>query len=312
MVIHVVQKGETVSSIAGKYGVSPQLLAEDNAVPPDGSLAVGQTLVIRIPKEVHTVKAGESLFSIAAAYGVPVRRIWQNNWGLGGGNTLYPGQTLVISYTDERLGSASANGYAYPFINRDLLRAEVPYLTYLTPFTYGITAQGNLLPLDDEELLSIAWEHGTRPVMHLSSFTENNRFDTDRAAMVLKDTAVQDKLIVEIQQNIQRKGFVGLDVDFEFLPADLADAYAAFLARCRRQLSAQGYFVWAALAPKTSADQPGLLYQGHDYAKVGAAVDAVLLMTYEWGYTYKRTGCWSFHRQGANKTTGFQKRRLFS
>ena len=42
----------------------------------------------------------------------------------------------------------------------------------------------------------------------------------------------------------------------------------------------------AALAPKTRADQPGLLYEGHDYAAVGAAADAVLLMTYEWGYTY--------------------------
>ena len=30
----------------------------------------------------------------------------------------------------------------------------------------------------------------------------------------------------------------------------------------------------------------GSLYEGHDYAAVGAAVDAVLLMTYEWGYTY--------------------------
>ena len=83
-----------------------------------------------------------------------------------------------------------------------------------------------------------------------------------------------------------RKGFAGLDVDFEYLPGTLADAYAAFLGRLRRLLGAQGWFVWAALAPKTSAGQPGLLYEGHNYAKVGAAVDAVLLMTYEWGYTY--------------------------
>ena len=41
-----------------------------------------------------------------------------------------------------------------------------------------------------------------------------------------------------------------------------------------------------ALAPKTSAGQRGLLYEGHDYAALGSAVDAALLMTYEWGYTY--------------------------
>jgi len=38
--------------------------------------------------------------------------------------------------------------------------------------------------------------------------------------------------------------------------------------------------LWAALAPKTNTRQRGLLYEGHDYAAVSAAVDGVLLMTY--------------------------------
>ena len=42
----------------------------------------------------------------------------------------------------------------------------------------------------------------------------------------------------------------------------------------------------AAVAPKTSDTQSGVLYEGHDYAAIGKAVDQVLLMTYEWGYTY--------------------------
>ena len=40
-----------------------------------------------------------------------------------------------------------------------------------------------------------------------------------------------------------------------------------------------------ALAPKTSTDQPGLLYEAHDYKRLGQVANAVLLMTYEWGYT---------------------------
>ena len=286
MTVHVVQKGESVASVAALYGVNPGRLAADNAVPDNGSLAVGQTLVVRFPQQLHTVKAGDTLVSVAAAYGITARRLWQNNWSLGGGSALTPGQELVIAYDDKVLSSAAANGYAYPFISRGLLNAEAPFLTYLTPFTYGITAQGGLLPLDDQDLIAAAREHGTQPVMHLSSFTENERFDTDRAARVLQSGELQNQLIAEVRKNMQAKGFVGLDVDFEFLSADLADAYAAFLANCRRQLSPLGYFVWAALAPKTSADQPGLLYEGHNYAKIGEATDGVLLMTYEWGYTY--------------------------
>lgn len=285
MTIHVVKSGETVTSIAAQYGVEARRLAADNDVPDDGALAVGQTLVVRFPEIVHVIRPGETLFSLAAAYGTTVRRLWQNNWPLGGGTDLRAGETLVISYFGQTLGSALFSGYAYPYIGEDLLAAELPYLSYLAPFTYGITASGDLLPLADDALLSAARQRGVRPVMHLSTLTEDGQFDTERGALVLTDEAVQDQLIREIQQTLRFRGYAGLDVDFEYLPGTLASAYAAFLSRLHRLLNSQGFFLWAALAPKTSAQQRGLLYEGHDYAAVGAAVDAVLLMTYEWGYT---------------------------
>ena len=40
------------------------------------------------------------------------------------------------------------------------------------------------------------------------------------------------------------------------------------------------------LAPKSSDAQKGLLYESHDYRAIGDIADSVLLMTYEWGYTY--------------------------
>ena len=286
MTIHVVQAGESVGSIAMHYGVDPVRLAADNAVPADGALAVGQTLVVRFPRQVHAVQPGETLTSIAAAYGTSVRQLWRNNWPLGGMEDLSPGQVLVISYWDERLGTASFNGYAYPYIDPALLSAQLPYVTYLTPFTYGITAGGGLLPLEDDAMLSAARQRGTAPVMHLSTLTESGQFDTQRAEVVLTDFEVQDRLVSEVLQTVLRKGFAGLDVDFEYLPGELAEAYAAFLSRLQRLLHSRGLFVWAALAPKTSASQPGLLYEGHNYAAVGTATDGVLLMTYEWGYIY--------------------------
>ena len=286
MTIHVVQPGESVASIAAYYGVDPARLASDNTVPASGALAVGQTLVVRFPRQVHAVRPGETLTSIAREYGTTVRALWRNNWFLGGSETLLPGQPLVISYFDEKLGTAAFNGYAYPFIEPSLLAQQLPYLTYLTPFTDGITASGDLLPLEDDALLAAARQRGTRPVMHLSTLTESGQFDTQRAEQVLTDQAVQDRLVDQVLQTVRVRGYVGVDVDFEYLPGQLAAAYAAFLSRLRRLLHAQGAFLWTALAPKTSAGQRGLLYEGHDYAAIGAASDGVLIMAYEWGYTY--------------------------
>lgn len=285
MTIHVVQPGETVTSIAAGYGVDPVRLAADNSVDRD-QLAVGQTLVVRFPRRVHAVQPGETLYSIAQSYGVSLRQLWRNNWSLGGSAALQPGQELVISYLDAKIGAALLNGYAYPFIDGTLLSGQLPYLTGLAPFTYGITADGGLLPLADEALISAARQHGTAPVMHLSTQTESGQFSTERAEAVLSDETMQAKLIRQVIETIQAKGFAGLDVDFEYLPGSLSGAYAAFLTRLRQILRPLGRFLWVALAPKTSAGQRGLLYEGHDYAALGRAMDAALLMTYEWGYTY--------------------------
>lgn len=285
MMIHVVRSGETVASIAAYYGVDPARLAADNAVPSGGALAVGQTLVVRFPRQVHAVRPGDTLSSIANVYGVTVRQLWRNNWQLGGGTALVPGQDLVVSYFDQKLGAAAFNGYAYPYIDNGLLAAQLPYLTYLAPFTYGLTASGGLLPLEDDAMLSAARQRGVQPVMHLSTLTGSGQFDVRLAELVLTDAPLQGQLVEEVLRTLLQKGYGGLDVDFEYLPGYLAQAYADFLARLQRLLHAQGRFLWAALAPKTSATQPGLLYEGHDYAAVSAAVDSVLLMTYEWGYT---------------------------
>ena len=50
---------------------------------------------------------------------------------------------LAIDYADEALlGTLGVNAYAYPYIGGELLDSVLPYLTYLTPFTYGITPAG--------------------------------------------------------------------------------------------------------------------------------------------------------------------------
>ena len=182
----------------------------------------------------------------------------------------------------------SVNGYAYPFIDPALLQSTVPYLTYLTPFTYGFTPDGTLVELDDEALLAAARQGGAAPLMHLSTLTEEGGFSNELAHLALTQPAVQDTLVDNLEAMLVQKGYRGLDVDFEYVYAEDAGAYAAFLGRLTERLNPLGYPVIAALAPKIAADQPGTLYEGHDVAAIGAAVNQVLLMTYEWGYTYSQ------------------------
>ncbi len=286
MEIYVVRPGDTLYSVALSFGVSMARLQEDNQLPNPARLVVGQTLVIQYPKTVHTVRPGESLSSIAAAYGATVRQLLRNNPGLGGLPDLVPGQNLVIDFQQKREGALAVSGYAYPEIEEELLRSTLPYLTQIAPFTYGITAQGDLVPLRDEEILEAALAMGVLPLLHLSTLTEEGVFSNETAHAVLTDPQAQDRLVGQLMDTIARKGYRGLDIDFEFVYASDAPAYAAFVARMRALLFPLGLPVIVALAPKTSADQRGDLYEGHNYALLSQAADFVLLMTYEWGYTY--------------------------
>ena len=286
MLIHIVRSGDTLYSIAARYGVDPTLLRTDNGINEDGALAVGQSLVIQTVRTFHVVQRGETLDSIAAQYGLTVRALRRNNYWLAGEDRIEPGQTLVIAYDNRLLGTIVTNGYAYPYIQRRALASALPYMSYLTPFTYGLNATGGLLPLNDTMLLSESLRLGAAPLMHLSSLTENGNFSSQRAADLLADDAAQSVLIEDIIATMGEKGYRGLDVDFEFIPAARREDYAQFIQKLHDRLSPLGYPVLVALAPKTSSDQPGLLYEAHDYALLSAAADYVLLMTYEWGYTY--------------------------
>lgn len=236
--------------------------------------------------EIYVVQPGDTLTTIAENFGVSVAQLSATN-GIAREEPLVVGQTVVITFpTDAPTYTASVYGYAYPFINIPLLRDVLPFNTYLVPFTYGITQTGGLVDLNDEALLALAREYGSAPLMHLSTLTEEGGFDSALADIVLNDPTARANLIENVVATIDEKGYVGLDIDFEYVPARNAQAYADFVAELREILNAEGKIVIVALAPKTSATQRGLLYEGHDYALLGAAADYVLLMTYEWGYTY--------------------------
>ena len=156
----------------------------------------------------------------------------------------------------------------------------------MAAFSYGFTEDGNLINLEDANLIIPATEAGVRPMMVLTPLDADGNFNDNIAIRVFENPDAQQNLIDNIEANIKNKNMGGVDFDFEYLAADYADDYVELVGRTRGRLRPQGYLTTVALAPKVSTDQPGLLYQGHDYAGMGQAADYCLLMTYEWGYTY--------------------------
>ncbi len=239
--------------------------------------------------QIYVVKKNDTLDKIAAAFMVSAEDIAYDNQ-IAAPYPLAVGQALLIPTEDEIAPKRKVrvNGYAYPYIRTDVLTETLPYLTTLSVFSYGFTANGNLIPpkTDDSRMIQEAWTQGTAPILVLTPFDQTGMFNNYLISEITHNMTAQQTLIDEMLLLMEEKGFAGIDLDFEYILPEDRIPYAEFVANVRAQAAPKGYPVSVALAPKTSANQRGLLYEGKDYKLLGAAADSVLLMTYEWGYTY--------------------------
>lgn len=235
---------------------------------------------------IYVVKSGDTIFSIAEQYGIPAEEIISYNQ-LSNPEQLVVGQTILVP-TGENIADRelAVNGYMYPYIETETLTKTVPYLTFGTVFTYGFTPEGELIPIPDERVIGIMKSGNTAPILLLSTLTKEGGFSNSLAHSIFINLEAQDKLIENLINTMESKGYYGLDIDFEYVLQEDREAYGNFVERVTKAMHQAGYKVMVALAPKTSADQPGLLYESHDYGRLGGIADWVLLMTYEWGYTY--------------------------
>lgn len=286
MIIHIVKQNDTIYSIANFYGTLPSLIIEINDLSDLPYLVIGQALLILIPDETHTVQRGETLESIANMHGTNVIKLLQKNPALINNNTLYEGQKIVISYKDEQNKKLDIYSFVYPYVSKSILRTSLPYVTRCAVFGYGIRPDGSLIEIDDQPIINLCYEYKTAPVMLLTSLSEDGNFDSGVASRMFNDITLQNRVIQNMLRIMKTKGYLGADIDFEYINSEDREAYIGFVRNVTNQMNQNGFKVNIDLAPKTSSTQPGTLYEGHDYAALGAAANTVLLMTYEWGYTY--------------------------
>lgn len=284
MEIYVVKSGDTLYNIARRFSVSMDDLIYANQLQNPAVLAVGQALVIPVSEVRHTVSRGESLYSIARSYGVSVEALRRANPQIGSSDRIYPGQTLVIPLGTENLGRIIVDGYASN-IPDDTLRQSLPSLTFLSPFSYNASGNGSITPSFRVDV-SMAAKYDTAALMVVTNLKESGGFSSDAAHQLLTDQVSQDNFLSNILATLRLGGYYGLSLDFEYVYPFDRGSFNQFLRRLADTLHDNGYILVSALAPKLSANQSGFLYAAHDYAFHGKTSDYVVLMTYEWGYTY--------------------------
>lgn len=284
MIIYVTRPGDSLYSAAEKFDVPLSRMIADNNAEDLLFLPVGLALIINNDVRNYTVRPGQSLYSIARSFGITPEEILEINPQIESPENIRPGDVIKIPMQVEKLGSIYVNGYAYTSIVPQTLMRVLPSLTYIAPFSYETGADGSLSSLPDGFMIETALRSGVKPVMTLTNITPDGNFDGEILNSLVRENS--ETFFENVLNVLQEKNYYGVNIDFEYIPGGLREEYNRFIENFVEILHENGYTAAAALAPKTRSDQPGVLYEGHDYAAVGAAVDKAILMTYEWGYTY--------------------------
>ncbi|HCI56702.1 MAG TPA: hypothetical protein DEW74_01105 [Opitutae bacterium] len=115
--IHVVCKGDTLTSIARRYQVSVAQLMQENHLTDKNRIYVGQQLVIpggatassAVSGSDYCVQKGDTLTSIARRYQVSVAQLMQENH-LTDKNRIYVGQRLKVNGASSVVAPSAGNG----------------------------------------------------------------------------------------------------------------------------------------------------------------------------------------------------------
>lgn len=284
MEIYVVQPGDTINSIADQFGVTIDELIKENELISPFDLTVGQTIVIAYPKQVHIVQVGDTLMSIAATYGVSVMQLLRNNPTLAGKPSVTPGETLIISY--HTIGSLITNGLSYAFIEENNLRKTLPNLTFLTVYNYRITANGEITTYyDDERIIRLSKEYGTIPLMMVTTLSLQGEPDLELAYRILLNEAYQEQLIDNMLKIVKDRGYLGINLLFNYMNETNQKLYHDFTARAANRIHEEGYLLFVTFNlhnPYSNEIAVDII----DYSLINWFADGLIFLELIWGVNY--------------------------
>lgn len=284
MIIHIVQPDETIDSIANYYDVNKERLIFDNDITNVDKLVVGQTIVIVYPKEVYTVKAGDTISSIATMYNITELTLVRNNSFLLDRDVIVD-EELVITYQDEKISDIYTNGYAYPYINKNVLRKNLLYLTYLSIYSYSLNPDGTLTEIDDMEAISLAKSFGVAPVMIISGESADETRNLDFISDLINNAEIMQQIIERVVEIAREKGYYAVNIDIPYIGMEDRQVFIDLLKRFADRIHNFNIKLFVTITPNSFGDQNADGYLSIDYETLGSIADELILLSYSWGNT---------------------------
>lgn len=285
MIIYVVQEGDTITSIADKFGVSETRLIQENGITFPNELVIGQTIVITYPENTYIVKEGDSLSSIASEHGISIMQLYRNNSYLWNREYIFPGEMLVISY--ESKATITTNAYVFPYIDMNNLKRSLPYLTFLSILNYKTLEGGAIESFYDEtELIKSAKQFGVVPLMLITSVTFRGERNPEMVQEILLNPDYQVNHAQNMLKVLKEKGYYGLNITITYLDKENEILYLNYLKQLSSILLKEGFPVFITIDPNFEIEEGQTVFEKVDYADYNELIEGAYIMRFFWGTQY--------------------------
>lgn len=196
-------------------------------------------------------------------------------------STVLPEREIVVYYVGPEGAIPSSES---------VLRSEAGQLSYITGFWYQIDARNpaRLVPMANSpedairQAVALAHESGVK----VEALFHNLLYGSSSVSQAVIGQLMADKqLAAELAENLAglaaRMEFDGINIDIEFVPPASRQPFTEFVQLIAQRLRREDLRVSISVPAKTSDDPLNGWAGGYDYPALGAAVDRVLLMTYD-------------------------------
>lgn len=282
MEIYVVQIGDTIDSIATKYGVSAVRLMIDNGLSNYDNLVPGQSIIILYPNQTYTVQEGDTINSIMNEFGISLMQLLRNNPFLANREFIFPGETLVISYNPSK--DLTTNGFVYPYVNIDVLKRTLPYLTFLSVFNYRVSEKGEIITyINDAEIIQLAKAYGTVPLLMISALSTLGEPNPEVVNEVLNNEEYQENLINNIYNIILSAGYLGINIVVSYINIENQNKYINLITNISNRLSTNGYLLFVTINPNIRFEDNNVIFERLDYNAIAKLCYRLTFLQYVWG-----------------------------
>lgn len=146
----------------------------------------------------------------------------------------------------------------------------------VSPFWYSINGRGDLVGDGYRpEVVRFASSRGLR----VTPLVSNYKGEADHSAAVVTDPTARRRAVENLAALTDKRGYDGLVIDFELLPAGAKSGFALFAADLAQALHARGRTLAIAVFP--DVELPPEVSGFFDYQALGRAADRIVMMAYD-------------------------------